>query len=49
MGVRDDLMGLADKAPSANTFWVEALVFKGKRGMIISRRRVTSPIRHLAL
>jgi len=41
MGVRDDLMGLADEAPSANTFWVEALVFKGKRGLFNCRRPTT--------
>jgi len=35
------------RTPSANTFWVEAMVSKGIRGMLNCWRPVTSPIRHL--
>jgi hypothetical protein len=41
--------GFFGEASSANTFWVEALVSKGKMEMLNFRRCVTSPIRYLAL
>ena len=37
------------RTPSANTFWVEAMVSKGIRGMFNCWRPVTSPIRDLVL
>jgi hypothetical protein len=37
--LREDLGGFLGEASSADTFWVEALVSKSKRGMIICRRR----------
>jgi hypothetical protein len=37
------------RTSSANTFWVEAMVSKGIRGMLNCWRPVTSPIRHLVL
>jgi len=49
MGAREETMGLADGASSANTFWVEAMVSNGKRGRLNRCRPVTSPIGHLAL